>query len=172
MDELASPLKIRAHHLLCLLGFRGLGYSQKFIVKMEEVAKKLHTNSTFPIILVAEYDIICALCPHNKESRCLKETGAESKVKIRDLEVLHRLGFEVGAQMPAGKAWARIKEQLTSKDLTEICRDCEWLELGYCIEGLIRKSRDSADCKLKNARCKSLMANRKVTIKNHKSNTG
>jgi len=138
MGELASPLKIRAHHLLCLLGFRSLGYSQEFITTMGKVVENLRSNSTFPIILVAECDIICTSCPHNKGNKCLKEADSESKVKTRDLEVLHRLGFEAGAQIPAGKAWTRIKERLSFEHIAEICRDCEWLELGYCVEGLER----------------------------------
>ncbi len=138
MGELELPLRISAHHLLCILGFRGLGYSQEFIAKMGKVVEKLSSNSTLLITVIAECDIICASCPHNKGNKCLKRADSERKVKPRDLEVLQRLGFEVGAQMPAGKAWARIREKLTVKDVAEICRDCEWLELGYCAEGLER----------------------------------
>jgi hypothetical protein len=143
MGELAPPLKIRTHHLLCVLGFCGLGYSQEFISTMGKVVEKLRSNSAFPIILVAECDIICASCPHNKGNKCLKETDSESKVKTRDLEVLHRLGFEVGAQMATGKAYAKIKERLSSGDIAEICRRCEWLELGHCVEGLERLTAGS-----------------------------
>ena len=142
MGQLASPLKIRAHHLLCLLGFRGLGYSQEFIAVMGKVVKKVRPNSVFPITVIAECDIICASCPHNREDKCLKEVDSERKVKARDLEVLQRLGLEVGAQVPAAKAWTRIKGRLSSRDLAEICRDCEWLGLGYCAEGLERLEVD------------------------------
>lgn len=138
MGELAHPLEIRAHHLLCLLGFRGLGYSQEFIEKMGKIAQDLHSNSTFPITLLAECDVICASCPHNKGNKCRKKANSESKVKAKDLEVLRRLGFEVKAQMPAAEAWTRIRERLTSRDIAEICRRCQWLELGYCAEGLER----------------------------------
>ncbi|MCL0077143.1 DUF1284 domain-containing protein [Dehalococcoidia bacterium] len=136
MGGLAPPLKIRAHHLLCLLGFRGLGYNQEFITKMRKVVEKLDSNST--ITLVVECDIICSSCPHHKGSKCLKDADSELKVKAQDLEVLMRLGFEAGAQMPVVKAWARIKERLSFNDIAEICRHCEWLELGYCVQGLER----------------------------------
>lgn len=136
MGELATPLKIRSHHLLCVLGFSGLGYSQKFIATMEEVAKRMRFNPTFPITVVAECDIICASCPHNKENKCLKETESELKVKTRDLELLLRLGLEAGTQILADEALMRIKERLSFEDMAEICRDCEWLELGYCVQGL------------------------------------
>ena len=108
MGQLASPLKIRAHHLLCMLGFRGLGYSQGFIVVMGKVVERVRSNPMFPVAVIAECDIICAACPHKKEDKCLKEVDSERKVKTRDLEVLRRLGLEVGAKMPAAKVWARI----------------------------------------------------------------
>ena len=138
MGEVAPPLEIRAHHLLCILGFRGLGYSQEFIIKMGKVVEELSSNSTLPIIFIAECDVICASCPHNKENKCLKRADSEWKVKNQDLEVLRRIGFKVGAQILAGKVWTRIRERLTVKDVAEICPDCEWLELGYCAEGLKR----------------------------------
>ncbi len=136
MGELAPPLKIRAHHLLCLLGFRSVGYSQEFIVKMGKVVGELRSNAAFPITVIAECDILCASCPHNKGNKCRKEADAESKVKARDLEVLQRLGFETGTQISAGKAWTRIKARISVRDLSEICRGCHWQELGYCAEGL------------------------------------
>ena len=138
MGELAHPLRIRAHHLLCILGFRGLGYSQEFIVRMGKVVEELSSNSTIPITIIAECDVICTSCPHHKGNKCLKKVDSEWKVENRDLEVLQRLGFEVGAQMPAGEAWTRIRGKLTVKDVAEICQGCEWLELGYCAEGLER----------------------------------
>jgi hypothetical protein len=103
---------------------------------MGKVAKELRTDSTFPITVVAECDIICASCPHNKDNKCLRKADSEAKVKTRDLEVLQRLGFEAGAQMLAGKALGRIKGRLSFKDIAEVCPDCEWLWLGYCAEGL------------------------------------
>ncbi len=136
MGELAHPLEIRAHHLLCLLGFRGLGYSQQFIEKMGKVANALHSNSTLPIIVLAECDVICSSCPHNKGNKCRKKRNSESRVRIKDLEVLRRLGLPVGAQISAAKAWERVEEKVTAKDLAEICSKCEWLDLGYCAEGL------------------------------------
>ena len=136
MGELASPLEIRAHHLLCLLGFRGLGYSPTFVEKMGKVAKELHLNSTFPITILTERDTICASCPHNKDNKCRKKPCSELKVKTRDLEVLQRLNLKTGAQISASTIWAKIKERLTLEDIVLICQGCEWLELGYCTEGL------------------------------------
>ncbi len=142
MGELAHPLRIRAHHLLCFLGFRGLGYSPEFAEKMGTVAKELHSNSTFPIIVLAECDVICSSCPHNKGNKCRKKRNSESRVKIKDLEVLRRLGLQVEEQVPVAKACERVGEKVTAKDPAEICSKCEWLELGYCAEGPERLEKD------------------------------
>ena len=136
MGELAHPLKIRAHHLLCLLGFRGLGYSLEFTKKMGKVAEELRVNSTFPITILTECDVICASCPHNKDNKCCKKPYSELKVKARDLEVLRRIGLTTGTHISLGTIWARIKKRLTPEDLVLICQGCEWLELGYCTKGL------------------------------------
>jgi len=37
-------MKIRAHHLLCLLGFVGMGYSSKFVEKIKEIKKKVENE--------------------------------------------------------------------------------------------------------------------------------
>ena len=97
MGELAPSLEIRDHYLLWVLGFRGLGYSQEFIIKMGKVVEELSSNFTLPIIFMAERDVICVSCSHNKENKCLKRGDSEWKVKNQDLEVLRRFGFEVGA---------------------------------------------------------------------------
>ena len=136
MDDLAHSLEIRAHHLLCLLGFRGLGYNLEFVETMGRVAQELHRQSTFPITFLAECDVICASCPHNKGNQCRKRTNSESKMRAKDLEVLQKLGFEVGARVPAVEVWQRLKERLTSQDILKICRHCEWLYLGYCTKGI------------------------------------
>ena len=138
MGKVAPALEIRAHHLLCILGFRGFGYSQEFIVKMEKVVKELDANATFPITVMAECDVICASCPHNRGNKCLKEADSEAKIKNRDLEVLQRLDFEVGAQMPVAEVWTRIRAKLTLRDVAEICLTCEWQKFGYCAQGLAR----------------------------------
>jgi hypothetical protein len=138
MNELAYPLKIRAHHLLCILGFRGLGYGEEFVSNMEKVVGELRSDPSLPITLVVGCDAICASCPHNKEGKCLKRANSEVDVPILDLELLNRLGLEAGSQMLAGEAWEEVKKRLAPEDLTEICGDCEWLGLGYCAQGLER----------------------------------
>lgn len=136
MGELAHPVKIRGHHLLCLLGFRGLGYSPKFAETMEKVFKEFHADTTFPIVVVTECDIICDSCPHKRDNECQKKEGSALRIKSKDATILKKLRFPVGSETTSREAWRRVKERITAKDLTAMCRQCEWLGLGYCQEGL------------------------------------
>lgn len=137
MDELAYPLKLRAHHLLCLLGFRGLGYSPAFVEKMGQVLGELQRAPDAPITVVTECDIICSSCLHNLDGRCFKSPDADSRIKAKDKAILKTLGFRDNMQTTARDAWERVKERVTPEDLAKLCSRCQWLELSYCREGLV-----------------------------------
>ena len=129
-------MKIRAHHLLCMLGFRGLGYSEEFTENMGKVVAEFNSGAALPVIVVAECDVICEPCPHNRGNRCVKKPDSERRVIAKDLDVLRRMGLESGAGLAAARVRQIVKESFSSGDLAEICSDCQWRGLGYCADGL------------------------------------
>ena len=136
MGELAYPLKIRGHHLLCLLGFRGRGYSPAFVAAMRRVSEDFRNKPDAPIVLVTRCDIICASCPHIGQDECRKSPDAASRIQDKDTAILKKLGFRADSQTTPGEAWEKVKERFTPGDITTMCGRCQWLELGYCVEGL------------------------------------
>ena len=52
MNNTASALHLRPHHLLCLQTFVGRGYSKEFVEHMTIVKRQLSTDPCTPIILV------------------------------------------------------------------------------------------------------------------------
>ncbi len=136
MGELAHPVKIRAHHLLCLLGFRGLGYSPEFAETMVQVLKEFRADDMFPISVIAECDVICASCPHNEDNECRKSEDSADRIKDKDAAILKKIGLKVNSRTTPGEAWNRVKKNISVKYLSEICSRCQWVELGYCQEGL------------------------------------
>ncbi len=136
MGELANPLKLRAHHLLCLLGFRGLGYSPEFAETMGRVLKEFHSNVEIPVTLVTECDLICASCPHKQEGECRKSEGAAARIKDKDSNILKKLGYRTNSRTTPAEAWRRVKKNISMEELTAMCSRCQWVELGYCQEGL------------------------------------
>jgi hypothetical protein len=142
VGELAHPLKIRGHHLLCLLGFRNRGYSPEFVAAMKRVREVFQDNPDAPIVLVTKCDIICASCPHSSSGECRKSPDAAKQIKEKDTAILKKLGFRDNSRTTPKVAWNRVREKFEPEDITAICWRCEWLELGYCGEGLA-KLRDS-----------------------------
>lgn len=127
---------MRAHHLLCALGFRGLGYSPEFVANMTQVVRRLRGGRA-RVALVDTPDVICAACPNLQGGRCRPASGRRSRVPTRDRRVLRRLGLVSGAELTARQAYALVRERITPEELREkLCAGCRWVGLGYCEAGL------------------------------------
>lgn len=129
-------VKIRAHHLLCLLGYKGFGYSEGHTKKMWETQRLLFSfDSQFEIS--DSPDDICLVCPYLKEGGCRfggKEIE-EEKIRERDRGVIVKLGLKTGSAY----TWKEILERLKSfseEDLSSLCSSCYWFPYGYCLDGL------------------------------------
>ncbi len=132
-------MRLRFHHLLCILGFRGLGYDEKFIKGMERVVQKIKDNPNLEIELIKGCDNICAACPFNIEGLCENEAiGGEEKVRGRDSEVAGRLNLKAEDILTIKEIMDLLKKKIKPGDLSVICKDCPWLKMGYCEEGLKR----------------------------------
>lgn len=128
-------IDIRAHHLVCLVGFRGLGYNKEFIENMTRVARLFHSRDT-AILIIDKTDAICSACPYNRDGNCARERDSERRVRSKDLEVMRRLELRVGDKFRSDRLLGLIGERISPADITEICQGCDWLDLGYCAEGL------------------------------------
>ncbi|MBU4310449.1 DUF1284 domain-containing protein [bacterium] len=130
-------MRLRAHHLLCILGFRGLGYDEKFIKEMKRIIQKIKENSDLKIKLIEECDNICAVCPFNIDGLCENEAvGGEERVGERDKQVAGRLDLKAGDILTAKEVMDLLKKKIKPDDLSVICKDCPWLKMEYCAEGL------------------------------------
>lgn len=122
---------IRAHHLLCLQGFQGLGYSAEFVKNMQVIvdAIKAHPN-TVQLTLTCELDDFCASCPHHGTVQCLKDATSDTRVKKMDQAVLNKLGVEPNITQPAEKLIKLSNQKFkTTEDAQEICGGCEWKDV-------------------------------------------
>ncbi|PKK81821.1 MAG: biotin--[acetyl-CoA-carboxylase] ligase [Thermoplasmata archaeon HGW-Thermoplasmata-2] len=132
-----ASIKLRGHHLLCIFGFRGKGYDEKFAENMGRIVAALKCNPNTRILVVEGCDDICAFCPSRKGSACFLK-GRESDMEIReqDAEVLARLETAAGSEIRAGDLPRIVASQIKPSDLKTICRGCDWLTLGFCEEGI------------------------------------
>ncbi|MCD1294223.1 DUF1284 domain-containing protein [Methanocella sp. CWC-04] len=130
-------IPLRAHHLLCMLGFQGVGYTAEFIKNFYKVKRMIDQNPDMEIEVVDSCDVICLACPNAQGEDCFKGgLKLDSTVKEMDRRVMNKLGIKPGDRFKAKDLYTLIKEKIRPEDFKDICRGCEWLALGFCPRGL------------------------------------
>jgi hypothetical protein len=134
-----APITVRAHNVLCLLGFRGEGYSPAFVREMRTLHEILGGDPARPVRLLAAPDRLCTSCPNLGPAGCtLGGPEHEEHMRRQDEDVLSRLGVAEGGVLPWGEVLRRVGTNVRGGDLPAICTTCPWLHLGWCAEGIER----------------------------------
>lgn len=132
-----SPLPLRAHHVICALGYEGHGYSDAFTANMTRIVTeglRAPGGDAVQIEIVAAADAICAPCPERRGELCAKQA------QIAGLDARHgaALGLRAGDRLSWAEAKARVAERVAPEDLEQICDGCAWLGLGLCAAAVAR----------------------------------
>lgn len=137
MDPSPTPtLRLRGHHILCLHGFRGLGYSPEFVSNMRQVRDRLLDSPETEAELTISPDDICSACPHLSDAHCAKRgEESESRIRAKDAAILSRLSLSPGDRMPARELFA-LTAQRFSGGIDDVCSSCRWFPLGWCADGI------------------------------------
>ena len=118
-------MELRGHHLLCILGFQGYGYSEDFVLNMTRINELRKTDKT-TIKLINSSDDICSACPNLKNDLCENEMQNETIVKM-DEEVLSE--FDINKEYNAIDLFNEVILKFnTLKSVENICNDCKWAE--------------------------------------------
>jgi hypothetical protein len=139
-----SPLRIRAHTLLCLQGFQGLGYSPEFIAEMERVVTLLRNNPDTPVEVVVGADIFCEKCPHSYRGRCTVNDPEDTPVPfdapdestLMDRRVLAWLEIEPNSVQLWGEILYKIGRNIDSSAMDALCGSCRWRSFPHCARAL------------------------------------
>jgi hypothetical protein len=119
-------MKIRAHHLCCIQGFQGYGYSPAFITNMRIIISDIKASPSRPIKLVSDCDAICTSCPSKMECSTQKSVHSH-RIKNMDLAVLEKLKIEEGTVIEAHEAFSLVNSKLnTASDIEDVCETCKW----------------------------------------------
>jgi uncharacterized protein len=130
-------LTLRGHHLLCIHGFRGMGYSPEFVKKMSRIVEQMRDDRIdFSIKVVAALDDTCGACPHKGKTTCEANEGSNEHVLTMDMNVIHQLGLIEGAIYPKSFLVQLTAEKVKPNDLDYLCKGCSWLSYGVCKEGI------------------------------------
>ena len=126
-ENTSGPIKIRAHHLLCLQGYQGYGYSKDFVENINKVIRQVRTNPDLIIEVTAQNDIICAGCPYAGKVHCEKNEDSQYTVHAMDLIILEEMNLIEGASGTLRDLTQLVNAMFRSKStLLSICGHCQW----------------------------------------------
>ncbi len=129
-------MKIRAHHLLCLQGFRGYGYDPEFTRNLARIADAVRTGPGLQLEIVEGCDDICAFCPHRKADACAKSPASDQEIREFDSTVLERTGLSAGTVMASGNLFRLVNGRVgQERERRDLCGDCEWVGVCLWIKG-------------------------------------
>ncbi|MBP1946335.1 DUF1284 domain-containing protein [Methanobacterium petrolearium] len=119
----SEPIRIRAHHLLCMQGFQGFGYNKKFTENMAQIIEKTIKNSSSFIQVMIGTDSICQMCPHNSQGICNRDSS--NNIKIMDSAVIEKLKIEQGSVHSSASLLSKTMK-LNSQTVKKLCGNCSW----------------------------------------------
>lgn len=123
--------KLRGHHLFCLLGYRGMGYSKEYVANMTNLHQTLKNEPLTKIKLVSGPDQLCEKYPNSGEYHCHNHSIYE-----RDEVILEKLGLVIGQIISWKDIETHIQQYVVPTDIQIICNTCSWRSYGVCEEGI------------------------------------
>lgn len=123
--------KLRGHHLFCLLGYRGMGYSPEYVQNMTHLHQTLRNNPKTFIQLVKGPDQLCEKFPNSGIYHCQDENIYE-----RDAVILKKMGLEIGQILMWEEIESRVRKFVVPSDIQMVCETCSWRSYGICEEGI------------------------------------
>lgn len=123
-------VRLRGHHLLCLLTYAGCGYDAAFVAGMDEVVRRLEAGEE--VRLVAGADDICAslLARHDDPHCRLARVTGRDAAALEDLQALLGGSLAPGARVQLDAATvARLRAAFATGRTRRACAGCEWAGL-------------------------------------------
>lgn len=122
-------VRLRGHHLLCLLTYKGEGYGPAFVANLDRLAGRLAAGEA--ALLVEGPDDVCApLAEAEPEAHC-----GLARVAERDRAALAALAPHLGLLAPGrrlrldGATVARLRAAFAKGAIRAACAGCEWAAL-------------------------------------------
>ncbi len=128
-----SVVRLRGHHLICMLGFRGMGYSERFTQNMNEVYERLRRSPGTSVEIVEGADDLCAKFPCNQEYHCDKRSVHE-----HDERITQHLGIQTGERLTWSELLQLVRDRVQPEHIPVWCASCRWVSYGVCKAGVER----------------------------------
>jgi uncharacterized protein len=122
-------IRLRPHHLLCLLTYAGKGYSPAFTANYDVIAGRISKGED--ILIVEGPDDICAPLLGDAEPHCWRGSVTErDRLAAAALGTLLPSPIQTGARMTLVPKIVRdMREAFAANRIRAACSGCEWSAL-------------------------------------------
>jgi len=119
-------IRLRPHHLLCILTYAGDGYSCAFTANLDAIVARISAGED--VLIVGGPDDICAPLLHAEDAHCLRDSVRDRDIlAARDLGKL--LGFDLSERQRltlTDSDLHRMRAAFATGETREACAGCEW----------------------------------------------
>lgn len=122
-------VRLRPHHLLCMLTFVGKGYTEAFTENYIRIAARLSKGED--ILVVEGPDDICAPMLGEVGMHCLDDSVTDRDRKASEaVETLLGVPAGLGSSIrPSADFLQRMRDAFSTGSIREGCARCEWSPL-------------------------------------------
>lgn len=138
MPPKSQRLLIKPHHFLCILGFKGKGYSSLFVENFQNLVTTLTNDPDEPLQVTFKSDHICEPCPQRQNRSCAQQT----KISLLDQNHAKILNLHEGDRLSWNQAKAKLAVNMSLENFHHACQGCEWKALGFCETALKNLSKN------------------------------
>jgi hypothetical protein len=122
-------IRLRPHHLLCILTYAGKGYSPAFVANYDTLAARIGAGED--VLLVSGPDDICAPLLGEADAHCFNTSVTErDRLASRDVGTLWGKAVAEGDILTLDAArLKRMREAFATQAIRSACPGCEWHDL-------------------------------------------
>lgn len=122
-------IRLRPHHLLCLLTYAGKGYSPAFTANYDAIAGRICQGEG--VVIVEGPDDICAPLLDDREPHCWRDSVTErDRLAAHDLSRLLVMPIQDGLGIHLDRhLLERMREAFSAGETRSACEGCEWHDL-------------------------------------------
>jgi hypothetical protein len=119
-------IRLRPHHLLCMLTYVGRGYSAAFTANYDAIAVRIGDGEA--VLIVTGPDDICAPLLGDAEPHCHRDSVIErDRLALRDLSQLLELPPAVGETVALRpELLQQMRAAFATGRTRAACAGCEW----------------------------------------------
>jgi len=116
-------INIMIHHLICIQGFEGFVYDEKFTKNYNNIIDNIKDEPDYLVKIVRGIDDLCKKCPYKDEKViCTKRND----ILAREKELAELLEISAGQKYNVNELFNKINAQISSKEIANryLCERC------------------------------------------------